>query len=80
MRGNSRRPSGDCEMPIFTMSCGPVLVMSLPWNVIEPWRGWTSPLIVRRVVDLPAPFEPIRVTISLSRTSIVTPLRAWIAP
>ena len=36
--------------------------------------------IVRSVVDLPAPFEPIRVTISPSRTSIVTPLRAWIAP
>ena len=36
--------------------------------------------IVRSVVDLPAPFEPMRVTISPSSTLRVTPRRAWIAP
>ena len=80
MRGKRRRPSGDWAMPIFTTSCGASCVMSWPWNVIRPWRGWLSPLIERRVVDLPAPFAPIRVTISPGRTSSVTPLSAWIDP
>ena len=34
----------------------------------------------RSVVDFPAPFAPIRVTISPSRTSMEMPLSAWIAP
>ena len=80
MRGKSRRPSGDCEMPSFTMSWGAACVMSLPWNEIEPLRGWFSPLIERSVVDLPAPFAPISVTISPSRTSSEMPLSAWIEP
>ena len=54
--------------------------MSLPWNEIVPWRGWLSPLIERSVVDLPAPFAPIRVTISPSRTSIEIPFSASIEP
>ena len=29
MRGKSRRPSGDCEMPIFTIACGGAFVMSV---------------------------------------------------
>ena len=32
--------------------------------MIVPWRGWLRPLIERSVVDLPAPFAPISVTIS----------------
>ena len=43
-------------------------------------RGRSRPEIVRSVVDLPAPFEPISVTISPSSTSSVTPRSAWIAP
>jgi hypothetical protein len=39
MRGKSRRPSGDWEMPIFTISCGGAFVMSLPWKWIRPCRG-----------------------------------------
>jgi hypothetical protein len=80
MRGKRRRPSGDCEIPSPTMSCGSAFVMSCPANEIRPSRGWLRPLIERRVVDLPAPFEPIRVTTSRSRTSIETPLSAWIVP
>jgi hypothetical protein len=80
MRGKMRRPSGDCEIPILTTSCGGVSVMSSPANTIVPSRGWFSPLIERSVVDLPAPFEPMSVTISPSRTSIEIPFSAWIVP
>ena len=45
-----------------------------------PSRGWLSPLIERSVVDLPAPFAPISVTISPSRTSIEMPFSASIVP
>ena len=34
----------------------------------------------RSVVDLPAPLEPISVTISPSSTYSETPRRAWMAP
>ena len=64
MRGKSRRPSGDCEIPRFTISCAEVEVMSRPSKWIDPWRGRWSPLIERSVVDLPAPFAPRSVTIS----------------
>ena len=46
----------------------------------NPRRGWFRPLIDRSVVDFPAPFAPISVTISPSRTNIETPLIAWIDP
>ena len=48
--------------------------------MIVPSRGWFSPLIERSVVDLPAPFAPMSVTTSPSRTSSETPLSAWIVP
>jgi hypothetical protein len=80
MCGKSRRPSGDCEMPMPTMSCGGRRVMSLPRKLIEPSRGWLRPLIDRSVVDLPAPFAPISVTISPSRTSSEIPFSASIVP
>jgi hypothetical protein len=37
-------------------------------------------LIARSVVDFPAPFAPISVTISPWPTRSETPLSAWIAP
>ena len=80
MRGNSLRPSGDWAIPSFTTSWAGKCVMSWPANVIVPRRGWFSPLIERSVVDLPAPFEPIRVTISPSCTSSEMPFSAWIEP
>ena len=39
MRVNSRRPSGDWQMPRSTIFCGWVLVMSWPSNLIEPLTG-----------------------------------------
>ena len=46
------------------MSCGGVREISLPRKRIEPLRGGVSPEIERSVVDLPAPLEPMSVTIS----------------
>ena len=80
MRAKSLRPSGDCAIPSFTTSCAGSCVMSRPANEIFPRRGWFSPLIDRSVVDLPAPFAPISVTISPSRTSSEMPFSAWIDP
>src|SRR5919202_683901 len=68
MRGKTRRPSGDCEIPMRTISCGAVSVISVPLKTIVPCFGWLSPLIERSVVDLPAPFAPIRVTTCRSRS------------
>ena len=49
-------------------------------GLIHPRRGAFSPLIERSVVDLPAPFAPISVTISPSLTSREIPLSASIEP
>ena len=54
--------------------------MSRPSKRIRPCRGRLSPLIARSVVDLPAPFAPISVTISPAPTRSETPFSAWIAP
>ena len=62
------------------MSCAGSFVMSPPLEAIVPLRGWFSPLIERSVVDLPAPFAPISVTISPSCTWIEMPFSAWIEP
>jgi hypothetical protein len=62
------------------MSCAAVSPISLPSNWIEPSRGGVSPEIERSVVDLPAPFEPIRVTTSPSSTSSEMPFSASMLP
>ncbi len=54
--------------------------MSLPSKVTLPSRGALSDAIERSVVDLPAPLEPISVTISPSSTVSDTPLSASIWP
>ncbi len=54
--------------------------MSLPSNVIFPDLACISPEIVRSVVDLPAPFEPISVTMAPSGTFIVRPFTAAMLP
>ena len=63
-----------------TMSCGGVRVMSLSWKRIVPLRAGVSPEIERSVVDLPAPLEPISVTISPSLTVSEMPFSASIEP
>ena len=63
-----RRPSGQCEMPSATIRSVDAWSMSAPSNVIVPGDGRSSPEIVRSVVVLPAPFEPISATSSPSPT------------
>ena len=62
------------------MTCAGVFVISRPSKRIVPIRGRLRPLIDRSVVDFPAPFAPIRVTISPWRTSMEMPLSASIVP
>ena len=80
IRGKRRRPSGLWAIPLLTIACGLAFVISPPWNRIAPWRGRLRPLIARSVVDFPAPFAPMRVTISPWPTVSETPFSAWIAP
>ena len=67
-------------MPRRTISWGAVSPISFPSKRIEPTRGGVSPEIERSVVDLPAPFEPISVTISPSWTSSEMPFSASMLP
>ena len=75
-----RRPSGEWQIPMLTISCPGTPSIRLPLNVISPDLGLINPEIVRNVVDLPAPFEPIKVTISPSLTVTYTSLTATILP
>ena len=80
MRGKMRRPSGDWQMPRFTISW-PWTPLSLsPRNEIEPARGLIRPEMARRVVDLPAPLEPMSVTISPLCTRRDSPFTAAMLP
>jgi hypothetical protein len=56
------------------------VLISLPRKRIDPVRGELRPEIERRVVDLPAPLEPISVTTSPSSTVSEMPLSASIEP
>ena len=62
------------------MSAAGSLSSRVPLNVIAPVRGRSRPEMVRRVVDLPAPLEPMSVTISPSLTTRETPLTAAMLP
>ena len=65
MRGKMRAPLGRlgrCRAPTTSWPGMPLICW--PSNAIVPRRGPSSPEMVRIVVDLPAPFEPIRLTIS----------------
>jgi branched-chain amino acid transport system ATP-binding protein len=47
MRWKHLRPSGDCEMPSWTMSCGAMRAMSRPRKRMVPTRAGVRPEIVR---------------------------------
>ena len=72
----TRLPSGTWAMPSFRILSADIFSMFLPSNRISPRDGWSSPEIARRVVLLPAPFEPIKVTKSESPTSSEMPFSA----
>ena len=80
IREKIRRPSGLCAIPSPTTSWPWARLMSLPSKVIDPDLACISPEIVRSVVDLPAPLEPISVTIDPSGTFIVRPFTAAMLP
>jgi hypothetical protein len=62
------------------MPCGFTAWISAPLKRTFPSRGRVIPLMVRRVVDLPAPLEPMRVTTSPGSTVSEIPLSAWMLP
>ncbi len=80
MRGKIRRPSGDWATPISATLCAGIPPISVPRSFTDPERGASRPEIVRSVVLLPAPFDPISVTISPSLTVSEMPFNAWIWP
>jgi len=55
-------------------------VMSSPAKMILPALAGVRPDIERKVVDFPAPLEPIRVITSPASTDSETSLSASIAP
>ena len=63
-------------MPMDTTLLAGTPAMFFPLNSTWPLRGLSSPATVFSVVDLPAPFAPISVTISPSLTSKEMPLMA----
>ena len=73
---NTRRPSGHCARPSWTILLGAIVLIGVPINSIVPVFARSRPEIVFRTVLLPAPFAPISVTISPSLTSRETPLTA----
>ena len=65
---NTWRPSGTCARPLSTILWARTPLMLLPLYSTSPVRGFKRPEMVFRVVDLPAPLAPIRVTISPALT------------
>ena len=61
--GNTRRPSGTSGRRARRSGRSICRAASRPWKVMEPDFGLTRPAMVLSVVDLPAPFEPMSVTI-----------------
>ena len=80
MRGKMRRPSGDWQMPALTTSWPSLPLIFSPLKLIEPERGLSSAEMARSVVDLPAPLEPMSVTISPGCTRSVSPFTAAMLP
>jgi len=80
MRAKIRRPSGDWAIPRRAIRCVGTLSIRFPPKVTVPLSGRTVPSTVRSVVVLPAPFDPISVTISPRATVRETPLSARMFP
>src|SRR3954469_4240523 len=67
--GKTRRPSGTSAMPAAVRAWAGSRVTSTPSKKILPFVESIDPATPRRVVLLPAPLAPIRLTISPSATS-----------
>ena len=68
------------DVAISNPFCGAIAWISRPASLIVPLRGLWVLLMARRVVLLPAPFEPMSVTTSPWLTCSVRPCRAWMFP
>ena len=66
-------------MPILSMLWASIARTSRPSKLMEPLFARISPEMACSVVVLPAPFAPIKVTISPWFTSKLTSLSAWMA-
>src|SRR5438045_5544026 len=67
-------------MPRRAMAFEASRIVSLPANLIEPWRRPTMPMIDFSVVVWPAPLRPRSVITSPSRTSKSMPCRMCDSP
>ena len=75
-----RRPSGTSATPLRATSSGALPRTEAPATRTSPAATGTSPMIAWSVDDLPAPFGPIRPTISPGATSNDTPRTAATDP
>ena len=71
---------GAYTQPASTILWARTPLMLLPLYSTSPVRGFKRPEMVFRVVDLPAPFAPIRVTISPALTVKEISFTAWMLP
>src|ERR1700722_3563562 len=74
------RPSGQSAIPARAIWFGIRFTISAPRYRMLPSRRGTNPMIDFRVVVLPAPLRPSKVTSSPSRTSNSAPCRTWLSP
>ena len=75
-----RLPSGTSAMPARAIVSGERPRTDWPERRTSPAAGGTTPMIACRVVDLPAPFGPIRPTSSARPTSRLSPRTAGTEP
>ena len=78
--GNNRRPSGTCAMPSPTISCGASPISEVLSKRRLPPPGLTRPVSARRLVVLPAPFAPMRLTMEPAGTWKDSPFTASTVP
>jgi len=76
MSAKTRRPSGEMAMPLRMIRCEGAWVMSCPSNRMRPALARGLPHTVMSRVVLPAPLEPMRVTISPGFTRRLTSFTA----
>ena len=79
-RGKMCRPSGEWASPRATILCAGTPWSGLPSKLTRPPIGLSRPETVRRVVVLPAPLVPMRVTTWPASTVKEMPLTASILP
>src|SRR5215204_5278794 len=73
--GKSAFDCGTCDTPSARICAGCIPRSDFPSSSISPFRGWSSPLIARSTVDLPAPFGPTMQHTERWGTSKSTPWR-----